>query len=206
MGMPLIHAIVDAVAHRSANECLVVDRKSLMTQARLVVISPHEREDLEAAVRDFEQHFAELLHLPDGQVPRTFERDPFATPGLEVYWLDWQGKRYGFLVLDRVKLPPAETEGEMGFPQVEATQINRYGVFSEFRNQGLGSAGLPLIEGYAMASRRPLTWSCWLINPALRFWERWVQGLVHQGWRVEKRPRDSSPPARTYIAWSPEPG
>jgi GNAT superfamily N-acetyltransferase len=175
-----------------------------MIQTRLIAVSLHEREDLEAALRDFEQHFAELLQLPDGRVPRPFERDPFATPGLEIYWLDWQGKRYGFLILDRVTLPPAETKVEFDFPQVEATQITRYGVFSEFRNQGLGSAGLPLIEEYAMASRRPLTWSCWLINPALRFWERWVQQLVRKGWHMEKRPRESFPSARTYIAWPPE--
>jgi GNAT superfamily N-acetyltransferase len=175
-----------------------------MTQVRLVAVSPHEREELEVAFRDFEQHFAELMQLP--RVPRPFERDPFAIPGLEVYWLDWQEKRYGFVVLDRVKLPSAKTEGEIGFPQSETTQITRYGVFSEFRNRGLGSAGLPLLEEYAVASERPLTWSCWLINPALSFWERWAQELVRKGWRVEKRPRESPPPAWTYIAWPPEVG
>ena len=175
-----------------------------MIQARLIAVSPHEGEELEAALRDFEQHFAELMQLP--RVPRPFERDPFATPGLKVYWLERQGKRFGFVILDRIELAEAKVEVEADLHQVEATQISRYGVFSEFRNRGLGSAGLPLLEEYAIASKRPLTWSCWLINPALRFWERWAQELIRKGWRVEKRPRESSPPARTYIAWPPQVG
>jgi GNAT superfamily N-acetyltransferase len=171
-----------------------------MARVRFVPVSPDEREELEAAFRDFEQHFAQLLRPP--QVPRPFEGDPFATPGWEVYWLDWEGKPCGFVVLAKVTLPPAKTEDKVG-SQVEATQITRYGIFSGFRNRGLGSAGLPLLEAYALASGRPLTWSCWLMNPALKFWERWAQKLVRAGWRVEKQPRESSPPARIYIAWPP---
>jgi GNAT superfamily N-acetyltransferase len=172
-----------------------------MAQARLVAVSPHEREELEAAFRDFEQHFAQLLRLP--QVPRPFEGDPFAMPGWEVYWLDWEGKHCGFVVLEKVKLPPPRAEGKVG-SQVEATQINRYGIFSGFRNRGLGSAGLPLLEAYAIASGHPLTWSCWLMNPALRFWERWAHELARKGWHVDRHPRESSPPARIYIACPPD--
>jgi len=171
-----------------------------MTQVELVAVSPHEREHLEAAFRDFEQHFAELLQL--SQVPRPFEGDPFAMPGCEVYWLERQGQRFGFVVLDRVKLPGVK--GEAGLPQAEAIQITRYGVFSGLRNRGLGSAGLPMLEEYAVEQRYPLTWSCLFINPALRFWERWVEELVCKGWRVETGPRERPPSGRTYIAWPSE--
>jgi GNAT superfamily N-acetyltransferase len=171
-----------------------------MARVRFVPVSPDEREGLEAAFRDFEQHFAQLLRPP--QVLRPFEGDPFAMPGWEIYWLEWEGKPYGFVVLAKVTLPPSRAEDKV-VSQVEATQITYYGIFSGFRNRGLGSAGLPLLEAYALASGHPLTWGCWLMNPALKFWERWAHQLVRKGWHVDKHPRESSPPACLYIAWPP---
>jgi GNAT superfamily N-acetyltransferase len=172
-------------------------------QARLVPVSVNEREALETAFRDFERHFADLLQLPGGQPPRGLDGDPFTTPGREIYWLEWQGQHYGFVLLDRVEVSPAGLQGKAGSARLGAIQITRHSVFPEYRSRGLGSLGLPLLEAYAVASGRPLTWSCWLINPALRFWERWGQELAGKGWHVATRPRDTASAARTYTAWPP---
>jgi len=194
---PLLHPVHDAEVWAMADLPAIVD--NLVTPARLVAISSDAREDLEAAFRDWEHHFADLLGFPDGRVPRGLDGDPFATPGREVYWLELHDRPYGFVVLDQVDLPSG------GPAPGGVTQITRYGVFSDHRGRGLGSLGLPLLEAYALASGRPLIWGCLLMNPALHFWERWADDLALRGWRVERQPRESSPAARIYIVWAPRP-